>query len=94
MRRRIWYISALVLAALSLGCSSKPKPPKPNPAIATDVEEGFKTRWVAKRMGELQASGAATDPREARRMAVEEFRKKFEFTSAASKSDPVGGASP
>jgi ABC-type uncharacterized transport system auxiliary subunit len=89
--KRICFLSFLSLASLFLGCSSKPKP---NPAIATDVEESFKNRWVAKRMGELQASGAAPDAREARRLAVEEFRKKYEYTSAAKNADPVGGATP
>ena len=89
--RRLSCFFSLLLVLSSFGCSSKPKP---NPAIATEVEEGFKTRWIAKRMGELQASGAAPDPREARRLSVEEFRKKYEYTSAAQKSDPVGGAKP
>jgi hypothetical protein len=64
--------------------------PKP---IAGEVEESFKSRWVAKRMGELQASGTP-DPREARGIAVEEFKKKYEFTSVAQKPDPVTASAP
>ena len=91
--RRLSCFFSLLLVLSSIGCLHRSKP-KPTPEIATDVEEGFKTRWIAKRMGELQASGAAPDPREARRIAVEEFRKKYEYTSAAQKSDPVGGEKP
>lgn len=82
-------LCVLSLLVFATACSSKPKP---NPAIASEVEEGFKQRWIAKRMGELAAAGVS-DPREARRQAAEEFRQRYEFTSAAKKGDPVGGAS-
>ena len=62
--------------------------------IAGKVEDTFKTRWVAKRMTELQTNGTATDPREARKIAVDEFKKKYEYTSAAKKPDPVAGVTP
>ncbi len=43
-------------------------------------------------MNELLASGQAADAKEARIMASEEFRKKYEYTGAAQKGDPVKGA--
>jgi hypothetical protein len=91
MKMRGFLGLLLCLPFLVVGCARKPKP---SPAIATEVEEAFKQRWIAKRMSELQASGAASDAREARRLAAEEFRKAFEYTSAAQKGDPVGGAKP
>jgi hypothetical protein len=80
----------VLLAALSLGGCFNITKPKP---IAGEVEESFKNRWIAKRMGELQASGKATDPREARAIAVEEFRKKYEYTEISKKPDPVTASS-
>lgn len=90
MKRVCFYFLFPLLVLAAGACRSKPKP---NPAITSEVEEEFKQRWIAKRMGELQAGGT-TDPREARRIAVEEFQKKYPYTSAAQKGDPVGGATP
>jgi len=87
---RISVLSVLLAALFLSGCFSFTK----TPPIAGQVEDSFKTRWVAKRMSELQATGAATDPREARRIAVEEFKKKYEYTAAAQKPDPVTNANP
>lgn len=81
----------LVLSAICLsGCFGifKPKP------IAGDVEEGFRNRWIAKRMGELQANGKAKDPREARAMALDDFKKTYPYTKVANKPDPMAGAKP
>lgn len=60
--------------------------------IAAEVEESFKNRWIARRMGELQAAGKAADAREARVMALEEFKKTFEYTRVSKKPDPMSGA--
>ncbi|MFT3868378.1 MAG: hypothetical protein QM715_07760 [Nibricoccus sp.] len=81
----------VLLAALTLsssGCFSftKHKP------IAGEVEESFKNRWIAKRMSELQTTGKATDPREARAIALEEFKKKYEYTAVSKKPDPVSSS--
>lgn len=83
--KRICLILPLLVVALLSGCSSRNKP------IAGDVEESMKTRWVARRMAELQTTG--TEAREARRIAVEEFKQKFEYTQAAKKVDPLAGVS-
>ncbi len=73
--------SALLLALLPLllaapACSSSQKP-KPNPAIAAETENEFRLRWIARRMGELQAGPEAVEPRKAREMATREFAEKF-----------------
>jgi 1,2-phenylacetyl-CoA epoxidase catalytic subunit len=81
-----WISILLAAIALSAGCHHG----KPQPGVATETEETLKQRWVAKRMGELQASGV-NDPREARRQAVEEFRQKYKYAPSASKPDLVGG---
>lgn len=87
---RISTLAVLLAALFFSGCFNftKPKP------IAGEVEESFKTRWVAKRMSELQASGTATDPREARKIAVDEFKIKFKYTAVAQKPDPVTNSKP
>jgi hypothetical protein len=85
MNRFSFLCLASILALTA--CSSKPKP---NPAMATEVEQAFKARWIAKRIGELTQAGV-NDPREARRQATEEFKQRYEFTNAAQKADPVGG---
>ena len=80
-------ISVLLAAlALSAGCHHA----KHQAGIAAETEETLKQRWVAKRMGELQASGVS-DPREARRQAVEEFRQKYKYAPSAAAPDLVGG---
>lgn len=73
--------SALLLALLPLllaapACSSSQKP-KPSPAIAAETENEFRLRWIARRMGELQAGPEAVEPRKAREMATREFAEKF-----------------
>ena len=87
---RITTLTVLLAALFFSGCINftKPKP------ISGEVEESFKTRWVARRMTELQTSGTAPDPREARRIAVDEFKKKYPYTTAAQKPDPVAGSTP
>ena len=91
--KRLFIIGCMALATLATlavapGCSSKPRP---SPRIAEGVEESFRQRWIAKRMGELQASGKATDARQARRMATEEFKLRFPALSIAQNPDPTIG---
>lgn len=84
-------LALICILPLMPGCVGKKKT---DPAIASDVEEGFKSRWIARRMAELQASGQATDARQARQIATEEFKKKYEYTSAAQKADPMARPQP
>jgi hypothetical protein len=69
----------------SSGClfSKKPKRPKENAAIAADVEESFRKRWVDKRASELTAQGTGADA--ARVRAENEFSERFDFTRAGRK---------
>jgi len=87
---RISTLTVLLAALFFSGCFNftKPKP------ISGEVEESFKTRWVARRMTELQTSGTAPDPRDARKLAIDEFKKKYEYTSVAKKPDPVTNSKP
>lgn len=87
MKSRCAFV-LLSLVVLFGGCFHRPK--QHTPEIAADVEESFKQKWIAKRMGELQASGV-TDPREARRQATDEFRKKYEYINASRTPDPMTG---
>jgi len=87
---RISTITVLLAALFFCGCFNftKPKP------VAGEVEGSFKTRWVAKRMTELQTSGTASDPRDARKIAIDEFKEKFKYTNIAQKPDPVTNPKP
>ena len=79
-------LSCLALALFSSsGClfSRKSAKPKESQAIASEVEESLKKRWVDKRAAELVALGTAADA--ARTQALQEFQAKFEYTSGAKK---------
>jgi hypothetical protein len=60
------------------------------PNIATETEVTFEQRWVAKRQAELQQSGVK-DASEARRQAIDEFRKKYTYLEITHKPDPEAG---
>jgi len=81
-------LAALAPLATTPGCSSKPKP---SPRVAEGVEESFRQRWISKRMAELQAGGRAIDPRQARRMATDEFKLRFPALSIAQNPAPTPG---
>jgi hypothetical protein len=78
---------ALCIGALccSSGClfSKKSSLPKESSAIAADVEESFRIRWVGKRASELAAQG--TTPDAARSQAEGEFRERFGFAQGRKK---------
>ncbi len=66
--------------ALATGCSmfSKKNPnAKESSAIASEVEETYRRRWVDKRVSELTAQGTAAEV--ARTQAENEFREKYGF---------------
>lgn len=81
------FLCSACIAALccSSGClfSKKANRPKETSAIAADVEESFRKRWVEKRAAELATSG--TTPDAARVQAEGEFRERYEFTRAGRK---------
>jgi len=82
MKRSLLFLLLLPLALLA-GCKHGPKKPKDNPAIATEVEEGFKQRFVEKRSAELVAQGMRIDL--ARQQAIDEYRDRYGYTHAADK---------
>jgi hypothetical protein len=81
-------IMLLVVPQFFTACSSTKK--KDSSSISGKIEEGYKLRWIANRMRELQVSGEVPDARDARRKAAEEFRVKYEYLPTASKPDVVG----
>jgi hypothetical protein len=82
MKRPI--IFCLVMSfVLSAGCWHSKKKPKETTAVATDVEEGFKLRFMEKRTAELTAQGVRIDV--ARQQALDEFRARYSYTRAADK---------
>jgi hypothetical protein len=91
--KRLFITGLLVLTSLATlpaitGCSSKPKP---SPRVASENEESFRQRWIARRMGELMANGQAVDARQARRMATDEFKLRYPSLSIAENPDPTIG---
>ena len=80
MKRSLIFLLALPLAAL-VSCKHGPSKPKENPAVASEMEEGFKQRWVEKRAAELMALGLRPDL--ARQQAIDEFRVRYGYTHAA-----------
>jgi hypothetical protein len=71
---------------LTGGCgmfSRKSGKPKDTGAIASEVEEGLRKRFIDHRTAELTAQGVAAEA--ARAQATDEFRQKYEYTGAARK---------
>lgn len=81
--KRLLSVLLVPTLALFASCSHGKKQPKENPAIASEVEEGFKQRWIEKRGAELMALGLRPDL--ARQQAIDEFRDRYGYTHAADK---------
>ena len=83
---RLLFLTLLVTSALlSSGClfSKKSRTPKESTAISSEVEEGFRQRWVDQRTSQLVAQGTAAPT--ARTQAAGEFRERFGFIKAGQK---------
>lgn len=80
MKRSLIFLLLLPLALVA-GCKHNPKKPKENPAIASEMEDAFKQRWVEKRASELMALGLRPDL--ARQQAINEFSVRYGYTHAA-----------
>lgn len=83
MKRSLIFVLLLPVAFL-IGCkhsNKKPKTPKENPEVASEIEESFKQRWVEKRAADLMALGLRPDL--ARQQAINEFRVRYGYTHAA-----------
>ena len=85
MHRCTFVTLCLLSLAVSTGCvfSKKDAKKKESSSMAAEMEADFKNRWVEKRVAELTSKGSTVDA--ARAQAIEEFRVKYEFTSAAHK---------
>lgn len=81
--KRLPFFLLIVPVAFMTACSHSKKKPKENPAYASEVEEGFKQRWVEKRASELMALGLRPDL--ARQQALEEYAVRFRYTHGADK---------
>lgn len=80
MTKPLLIALSAALLALSTGCglfSKKERKPKESSAIAGEVEETFRRRWLDKRTAELTAQGTAAET--ARAQAEAEFRERFAF---------------
>ena len=82
MKRPLFYC-LLVSLVLSAGCWHSKKKPKEITAVATDVEEGFRLRWIEKRSGDLVAQGMRIDI--ARQQAIDEFKVKYSYLRSTEK---------
>jgi hypothetical protein len=81
---RVLLSSLVIAVALSAGCVfGKKSEKRKEGAIASEVEESFKQRWLEKRTAELVARGEGAEF--ARGQAAREFREKFEFNGPAKK---------
>jgi hypothetical protein len=82
MTKPLFLLSLAACLVCTSGCGmfSKKGRVKENPAIASEVEETFRRRWVDKRVAELTAQGTAAEA--ARQQADTEFREKYGFTPA------------
>jgi hypothetical protein len=81
--KRLLLLALVLLPVLSTSCFHHKKKPKENPAIASDVEETLKQRFIEKRSAELIALGRRPDL--ARQQAIDEFRDRYGYTHAAGK---------
>lgn len=79
----IALLASLLLAPACGMFSKKTGRVKENPAIASEVEETFRRRWVDKRVADLTAGGVAADT--ARSQAENEFREKYGFSDKPKK---------
>lgn len=79
MTKPLLLAALAAVLALSSGClfSKKSGRSKESNAIASEVEETYRKRWVDKRASELMAQGVAADA--ARAQADQEFNEKYGF---------------
>jgi len=79
MMMRCLTLLLLLTVPLSLSGCLGSKKKKESAFPAAELEEGFKERWVTKRVGELLQAGAAPDGLQARRIALQEFKDRYEY---------------
>jgi hypothetical protein len=79
LKSSLLFCLAMFVGSSSGGCNlfKKSQKPKENPAIAAEVEAGFRQRWVDRRVAELVGKGTAADT--ARTQAEKEFRERYPY---------------
>ena len=85
-------ISLLAGAIALTGCHRSHKP-KPNPAVATEVELEFMQRWVDQRTHDYITHGKYTTEAEARAQATTDFYQQYPDTTLAEKAGAGAPAS-
>ncbi|HXA14095.1 MAG TPA: hypothetical protein VNW23_03125 [Opitutaceae bacterium] len=78
-------ISLLAGAVVLSGCHHSHKP-KPNPAVATEVEQEFMQRWVDQRTRDYITQGKFATDADARQQAVQDFYQQYPYTTLAEKA--------
>lgn len=78
MMRCLTLLLLLAFPLSQTGCLGSKKN-KGSAFTAAELEEGFKERWVTKRVGELLQAGTASDGLQARRIALQEFKDRYEY---------------
>lgn len=84
MKRLATLFLLTVLAAAFSGCAlarRKDAKPKESSAISSEIEAGFRQRWVEKRAAELVAQGLAAEA--ARAQAAGEFAERYPYAQPA-----------
>jgi hypothetical protein len=85
MTKRLLPTCLAALIGLTSGCifTKKSTKPKESSALAAEVEDSFRQRWLDKRVSELAAQGVAADA--ARTQAANEFRERYSYMGVADK---------
>jgi hypothetical protein len=76
----------LLAGAIVLGGCHRSHKPKPNPAVATEVEQDFMLRWVDQRTHDYLAQAKFTTDAEARAQATADFYRQYPYTTLAQKA--------
>ena len=81
---------SLLAGIVALSGCHRPHKPKPNPAVATEVEQEFMGRWVDQRTHDYITQGKFATDADARAQATKDFYQQYPDTTLAQKA----GASP
>lgn len=79
-------IISLLAGALTLSGCHRSHKPKPNPAVATEVEQEFMQRWVDQRAHDYVAQGKFATDSDARAQATKDFYQQYPYTTLAGKA--------
>jgi hypothetical protein len=75
--------TVLLTGGCNLFSRNKEAKPKETNAIASEVEAGFRQRWIDQRSAQLVTQGSTAEA--ARTQATNEFNERFAFTKDAQK---------